>query len=124
MAATRIQVAARPSVLELDTRETAVILDSPSDPGTIPGYWTEERRSRWVAAGEPTTPTDNARHLPPESWNPISCRSSHRAPQPGVAIIVKPRHNAFYDTELDAILKQSGVTSLIFTGGATSICVE
>ncbi len=65
MAATRIQVAARPSVLELDTRETAVILDSPSDPGTIPGYWTEERRSRWVAAREPTTPTDNARHLPP-----------------------------------------------------------
>ena len=124
MAATRIQVAARPSVLELDTRETAVILDSPSDPGLYPV--TGPRND--AHAGLPRVSRQLRRIMlaicHPGSWNPISCRSSHHAPQPGVAIIVKPRHNAFYDTELDAILKQSGVTSLIFTGGATSICVE
>ena len=177
MAPTSVQVEARPSALELDTRETAVVvvdmqqgffgaggvwnrlgvdvsiaqpiiaatarvlatarevgmpivyatmdLDSPSDPGAMPGYWTEERRSRWVAAGQPIQPLqplDHAGHLPP------GVRESdilpELAPQSGETIIVKPRHSAFYNTRLDRILKQIGVTTLIFTGGTTSICVE
>jgi ureidoacrylate peracid hydrolase len=46
------------------------------------------------------------------------------APEPGEAVIVKPRHSGFYNTQLDAALKEQGVTTLIFTGGTTSICVE
>ena len=38
--------------------------------------------------------------------------------------MVKPRHSGFYNTNLHAILKESGITTLVFTGGTTSICVE
>jgi ureidoacrylate peracid hydrolase len=97
-------------------------LDGPSDPGALPDYWTEERRLRWVAAGAPSDPAEGGGHLA------LDLRESdilpELAPQPGDMVIVKPRHSAFYRTELDAKLKELGVTTLIFTGGTTSICVE
>ena len=174
MAPTTVRLKVRPSTLELDTRETAVIVvdmqqgflgtggawnragvdvsiaqpiivpiarvlaaardvgmpiiyatmqfDSPADTGTMPGYWTEERASRWVATGEPIQQLDNQGQLP--SGVDDSDILSQVAPQPGETIIVKPRQSAFYNTQLDAILKEISVTTLIFTGGTTSICVE
>jgi len=95
--------------------------DSP-DTGAMPGYWTEERASRWVAAGEPTSPSDRAGHLPPGVDD--AAILPEVAPRAGETVIVKPRHSAFYNTQLDTILKEIGVTTLIFTGGTTSICVE
>src|SRR6266478_809782 len=45
-------------------------------------------------------------------------------PQPGDIVIYKHRFSGFYQTDLDAILKQLGVKYLIITGCTTSICVE
>ena len=39
-------------------------------------------------------------------------------------VLYKHRFSGFYQTELDAILKQRGIKYLIFTGCTTSICVE
>lgn len=46
------------------------------------------------------------------------------APQPGDRLIEKHRFSGFFETELDAVLKDMGVTSLVFTGCTTSVCVE
>jgi ureidoacrylate peracid hydrolase len=97
-------------------------LDGPAPAGAAPGYWTEERLSRWVAAGEPRQPMSHAGQLPPGVKE--SDILPELAPQPDEVIIVKPRFSAFYNTDLDAILKELGVTTLVFTGGTTSICVE
>jgi ureidoacrylate peracid hydrolase len=45
-------------------------------------------------------------------------------PQPGDVVIYKHRYSAFYETELDRVLKQLGVTTLIFAGCTTSVCLE
>ena len=46
------------------------------------------------------------------------------APQPGNRIVNKHRFSGFFETELDAILRELGVTTLVFTGCTTSVCVE
>ena len=46
------------------------------------------------------------------------------APHAGDLIVYKHRYSGFYETELNAILKQLGVTYLIVTGCTTSVCVE
>jgi ureidoacrylate peracid hydrolase len=96
--------------------------DRPADTGAVPGYWTEERQARWVAAGEPKSAGSHSPGLPPGVTDADIL--TELAPEPGEVVIVKPRHSGFYDTELDAILRKLGVTTLIFTGGTTSICVE
>jgi ureidoacrylate peracid hydrolase len=45
-------------------------------------------------------------------------------PQPGDTVIYKNRFSAFYQTELDAVLKRSGTRSLVVVGCTTSVCVE
>jgi ureidoacrylate peracid hydrolase len=39
-------------------------------------------------------------------------------------IVPKHRYNAFVGTELDLILRARGITTLLFTGIATNVCVE
>jgi ureidoacrylate peracid hydrolase len=46
------------------------------------------------------------------------------APEDGDIVVSKHRFSGFFETELDAILKQRGITSLVFTGCTTSVCVE
>ena len=45
-------------------------------------------------------------------------------PQPDDIIVRKQKHDGFIGTNLDAILKTSGIKYLIFVGTATNICVE
>jgi len=45
-------------------------------------------------------------------------------PQAEDVVVYKHRFSGFYQTDLDAILKQRGVKYLIVTGCTTSICVE
>jgi ureidoacrylate peracid hydrolase len=45
-------------------------------------------------------------------------------PQKGDVVISKPRYSAFYNTNLDSLLRARGIRSLIFTGIATNVCVE
>jgi ureidoacrylate peracid hydrolase len=46
------------------------------------------------------------------------------APQDSDIVVSKHRFSGFFETDLDATLKELRVTSLIFTGCTTSICVE
>ena len=45
-------------------------------------------------------------------------------PQPGDIVVTKPRYSAFYNTNLDSLLRARGIRSLVFTGIATNVCVE
>ncbi len=45
-------------------------------------------------------------------------------PQPGDIIVEKPRYSAFFNTNLDSLLRAKGIRSLVFTGIATNVCVE
>ncbi len=46
------------------------------------------------------------------------------APKPGDIVVSKHRFSAFFETDLDMILRSLGVSSLIVTGCTTSVCVE
>ncbi len=45
-------------------------------------------------------------------------------PEPGDHVVVKHRYSAFQGTNLDDLLKELGITSLVLTGIATDVCVE
>ena len=45
-------------------------------------------------------------------------------PQPGDIVVAKPRYSAFFNTNLDSLLRARGIRSLIFAGIATNVCVE
>jgi nicotinamidase-related amidase len=45
-------------------------------------------------------------------------------PEPGEPIIDKPGKGSFYATDLDLILKDKGITSLVFCGVTTEVCVN
>ncbi len=46
------------------------------------------------------------------------------APRPGDLIVSKHRYSAFFETNLDEILRARGITDLVFVGWTTSVCVE
>jgi ureidoacrylate peracid hydrolase len=46
------------------------------------------------------------------------------APRPGELIVTKHRYDAFYNTDLELILRTNKVQGLLFTGVATNVCVE
>jgi ureidoacrylate peracid hydrolase len=45
-------------------------------------------------------------------------------PQNGDVVVSKHRFSAFFETQLDSILRAKRIDTLIFTGATTSICVE
>jgi ureidoacrylate peracid hydrolase len=46
------------------------------------------------------------------------------APEEGDVVVAKHRFSGFFETELDAMLKEAGVATLVFTGCTTSVCVD
>lgn len=44
-------------------------------------------------------------------------------PREGEELIIKNRWNAFFGTELDALLKSKGIRNLVIVGAATDVCV-
>jgi len=46
------------------------------------------------------------------------------APEEGDIVVPKHRFSGFFETELDAVLKDLGARNLVFTGCTTSVCVE
>ena len=71
------------------------------------------RYSQWVQGG---------RGLSPDSWSaqePDALR-----PQPGDYTIIKPRWSAFFQTELDLILRRLGIRTVILAGTTTPNCIR
>lgn len=46
------------------------------------------------------------------------------AAEEGDIVVAKHRYSGFFETELDAILRERGIDSLVFTGCTTSVCVD
>jgi len=44
-------------------------------------------------------------------------------PREGEELVIKNRWNAFFGTDLDALLKSKGISNLIIVGAATDVCV-
>jgi ureidoacrylate peracid hydrolase len=45
-------------------------------------------------------------------------------PQEGDTVVTKHRYNAFHGTDLDLILRSSGIRTVVVTGVSTHVCVE
>lgn len=75
-------------------------------------------------AGDPVTaPTGAAsRILVQDCWNTDII--DDLTPQPNDAVLYKSRYSGFYNTGLDAILREQGVERLIVVGATTSVCVD
>jgi ureidoacrylate peracid hydrolase len=46
------------------------------------------------------------------------------APQPGDITLHKTRYSAFFNSQLDSVLRSRGIRTIIFVGIATNVCVE
>jgi ureidoacrylate peracid hydrolase len=49
---------------------------------------------------------------------------SELTPEVNDIVVAKHRYSGFFETELDTILRQYGIDSLVFTGCTTSVCVD
>jgi ureidoacrylate peracid hydrolase len=77
-----------------------------------------------MGVGDPVT-TPNGREsriLIEDTWNTDIL--TELTPQSGDLIVIKHRFSGFFETNLDVLLKDLGVTTLVFTGCTTSVCVE
>lgn len=83
--------------------------------------WLKHVRLR---VGETVTAPDgsDSRILIRDTWNTDIL--PELTPEPGDIVLYKHRYSGFYETELDALLKNLGIKHLIFTGCTTSVCVE
>lgn len=45
-------------------------------------------------------------------------------PKEGDICVAKPRYSAFFNSQLDSILRSRGIRNLVFVGIATNVCVE
>ena len=45
-------------------------------------------------------------------------------PEEGDIVVAKHRYSGFFETDLDAVLQEHGIESLVFTGCTTSVCVD
>ena len=63
-----------------------------------------------------------SRVLVRDTWN--TAIVPDLAPQLGDVVVSKHRFSAFFETQLDTILRTRGIETLIFVGATTSVCVE
>lgn len=74
------------------------------------------RWAGWVSGG---------RAMTPGSLGPVSAQApAGLQPQPGDYTIIKPRWSAFFQTELDLLLRRLDVRTVILTGTSTPNCVR
>jgi ureidoacrylate peracid hydrolase len=79
---------------------------------------------RRLGLGDPMQAPDGSegRILIKHTWNTEILPAL--APEDGDIVVSKHRFSGFFETELEAILKDRGITSLVFTGCTTSVCVD
>lgn len=77
-----------------------------------------------MKAGESVIAPDGgpSRVLIRDTWNTEIV--GELSPEPGDVVVYKHRFSGFFETDLDAILKDWGILNLVFTGCTTSVCVE
>jgi ureidoacrylate peracid hydrolase len=77
-----------------------------------------------MKVGESITAPDGrpSRVLIRDTWNTDIIEEL--TPEPGDVVVYKHRFSGFFETDLDAILKDLGIRNLVFTGCTTSVCVE
>jgi ureidoacrylate peracid hydrolase len=91
----------------------------------------------YIEAGGPGSPNWHKSHAlrtmraRPELWGKLLAKGGWDyelvqalPPQPGDIVVPKPRYSAFFNTNLDSLLRARGIRSLVFTGIATNVCVE
>jgi ureidoacrylate peracid hydrolase len=77
-----------------------------------------------MGVGQPIEAPDgtSSRVLVRDTWNTKIV--DELAPQSGDLVVTKHRYSGFFETDLDDVLRRRAITSLIFTGCTTSVCVE
>jgi ureidoacrylate peracid hydrolase len=81
-----------------------------------------KHRAMGIGEGVRAPDGSEGRVLVKDTWNTDIL--AELAPEQGDIVVSKHRYSGFFETELDAILKDLGVKSLVFTGCTTSVCVE
>jgi len=84
----------------------------------------QQIKHAFMSVGNRVVPPDGreGRVLVRDTWNTEVV--PELAPRPGDLVISKNRYSGFYETNLDAYLRELGVRDLVFTGCTTSVCVE
>ena len=77
-----------------------------------------------LGAGEAVVAPDGSpsRVLVKGTWNTEIL--PELTPERGDLVVSKHRYSGFFETDLDAILEERGISSLVFTGCTTSVCVD
>ena len=105
---------ARAGLLVIHTREghRPDLSDAPPRQGRArrPGAADRRRRARWAASWSAARP------------GTTSCPSSRRVD--GEPVIDKPGKGAFYQTDLDLMLRNRGIETLLVCGVTTEVCVH
>ena len=83
----------------------------------VPAIYANDNFGRWRSDFGKLVEYCQAPHI---RGNPIVRRL---APEPDDYFILKPKHSAFYQTNLDTLLKYLGADTVIVTGIAGDICV-
>ncbi len=81
-------------------------------------------RHMLLGVGEDVTAPDgtHSRVLVGGTWNTKII--DDLAPEPTDLVVAKHRYSGFFETDLDELLREHDISSLIFTGCTTSVCVE
>jgi ureidoacrylate peracid hydrolase len=126
--------------IERIVQPISLVLDAARTAGLLIVYTRQEHNSDLSDAGNDEAPHrikhgrmnigrtvtapggSESRVLVRDTWNTAIVPAL--APQPGDVVISKHRYSAFFETPLDAILRARRISTLIFVGATTSICVE
>jgi len=119
---------------------TRRVLDAAREAGILVVYLTMQFKDDLSDLGSATAP-NRTRHLamgvgeqvdaPDQSRSRVLVEGTWNtriidelAPRSGDVVMAKHRYSGFFETDLDAVLRERGIASLIFTGCTTSVCVE
>ena len=92
----------------------------------VPVIFIRSEYSKWTDSASfkkrgMTGGADFRMHCRPGTWGAEFYRV---APEPDDFIVIKHRHSAFIDTDLELVLRSSGIKTIVLTGIATNVCVE
>lgn len=93
-----------------------------SDAGDPPAPHFKIHQRLSLGASFPAPDGSDGRILVRDTWNTDIVGAL--APLPGDVVSWKHRYSAFFETDLDHVLKSMGLKTLIVTGATTSICVD